>query len=581
MSNQIANVQDAQSYSHVQNALGHLNNMNGVSYDINNPILKLRVIASSCFFGEPSYYEEGAANSQKSSSRKVSDGYPFQKYLSEMLNAQGDYFSFDVLDTRSLLEKQIDVALSYDAAATLQEAVRLRKEDNIRTTPQVILVRAANHESVRGSSLIRQFAQDIMLRADEPAVQLAYQLQAFGRKSIPNALKKAWKVFLEKQPELQLAKYRMENRKVKTVDVVNLAHAKSDEINKLMRGELKLSTQDTWEALISKNGSNSQTWTQAVDLMGHMALLRNLRNFKKNDVDMAPVWEKLVATAEKGKQLPFRYYSAATALKEASLIDKDAKASLSKCMNLSMGQIPKFKGRVMSLCDNSGSAQGAMTSEFGSVKVAEIANLSAVLTAKNSDEGYVGVFGDKLKVEKVSQDAEVFSTMDKINTIGQGIGGGTENGIWLFFDKAIKEKEHWDHIFVYSDMQAGHGGLYGTNPREYEDYRWSAGGGRSEYIDVAKLIKVYREKVNPNVHVYLVQVAGYGDSLVPEFYNKTYILGGWSAGLFKFAHQMMTVNELLENGVAPNMNQVTKKLQASVAKKVKTLSSEQPKKRSK
>jgi hypothetical protein len=35
---------------------GHLNHMAGISYDIKNPILQLRVVTSSCFFGEPMYY---------------------------------------------------------------------------------------------------------------------------------------------------------------------------------------------------------------------------------------------------------------------------------------------------------------------------------------------------------------------------------------------------------------------------------------------------------------------------------------------------------------------------------------------
>jgi hypothetical protein len=57
-------------------------------------------------------------------------------------------------------------------------------------------------------------------------------------------------------------------------------------------------------------------------------------------------------------------------------------------------------------------------------------------------------------------------------------------------------------------------------------------------IDVAKLIKDYRNKVNPRVNVFLVQIAGQQDSLVPEFYERTYILGGWGTGLLHFADAM-------------------------------------------
>jgi hypothetical protein len=89
-------------------------------------------------------------------------------------------------------------------------------------------------------------------------------------------------------------------------------------------------------------------------------------------------------------------------------------------------------------------------------------------------------------------------------------------------------------------MQAGHGGLYGLDPRAYLPYLWRSG---SPHIDVAKLINAYRAKVNPDVNVYLVQVAGYQDIILPEFYKRTYILSGWSEGLFKFAQQMSNMME--------------------------------------
>lgn len=140
----------------------------------------------------------------------------------------------------------------------------------------------------------------------------------------------------------------------------------------------------------------------------------------------------------------------------------------------------------------------------------------------------------KLEVVPIRKRESVFSQTEKAHEIGKKIGHSTENGVWLFFDKAIKQSEHWDNIFIYSDMQAGHGGLYGVNQREYNDYRWQ----NTRNIDVAKLIKDYRKKVNPDVNVFLVQVAGYKDTLAPEFYNKTYILGGWGDGLLRFAKEI-------------------------------------------
>jgi hypothetical protein len=133
--------------------------------------------------------------------------------------------------------------------------------------------------------------------------------------------------------------------------------------------------------------------------------------------------------------------------------------------------------------------------------------------------------------------SSIFQQLEIAEGHARDIGQGTENGIWLFWDQAIKRREHWDSVFVFSDMQAGHGGLYGPDPRAYQDYRWDSGN----CIDVAKLAAAYRARVNPRVMVFLVQIAGYQDTLVPEFYDRTFILGGWGEGLLRFAAEMASL----------------------------------------
>lgn len=509
-------------------ALAHTNFMGSTSYDVSNPLVQLRMCAASSFFGEPVYY--GDTDSKRNSGA----GSSFIDALESVLGASGSMARWSKLGAADRMEQAIDEALAFDAKGTLEIAVALRQEDNIRTTPQVILVRAANNAAARGTGLVREYMTKIARRTDDVVTQFAYQMEVFSKK-VPNSLKRGWADYLSVQNEYSLAKYRMENRKYKLVDTLYFAHAKSDAIAKLMNGTLSLGNDQTWEALVSAKGASKETWTAAVDVMGHMALLRNLNNFTKHGVDTKVYLPKLVETAAKGKQLPFRYFSAYNAVgASAPSVVKDA---LETCLEESLGNLPMFKGRVMSLCDNSGSAQSAATSSMGTVKVNHIANLTAVLTARRSEDGHVGVFGDKLETFSVGKKSSVFSEMEKANRIGEKIGAGTEHGIWLFWDKAIKNKEQWDHVFVYSDMQAGHGGLYGTGG--YDAYRWQNG----RHIDVPKLIAEYRRTVNPNVHVYLVQVAGYRDTLVPEVYAKTHILGGWGDGILRYAARMAQLED--------------------------------------
>jgi 60 kDa SS-A/Ro ribonucleoprotein len=506
----------------------HLNFMGGPSYDIDNPVTRLRVVAASCFFGEPMYYHQDVTDRRPQRTHPGRLSGAQRAHLTATLGAL-DPQAWRAFTPAQRLEQAIDEALEHDPVATLELAVELRQQWNIRVTPQVMLVRAANHAKVRGTDLVRRHAPQIIARVDECATGLAYQL-SLGN-TIPNGLKKAWKTALEQASPTALAKYRMEARGVKTVDVVNLVHAYSPAIDRLVRGELKLEG-ETWESLISTQGSGQAQWQAALEVMGHMALLRNLRNLVLHGVEPKSFTNKLIEGTRTGKQLPFRYYSAYRAVKETgahqSILD-----AIEESMEVSLGELPSFEGRVMSLCDNSGSAQGTATSSMGRMRVSTIANLSAVLTARRATEGHVGVFGDHLETFRV--EGRIMPNLERAEALAAKIGMSTENGIWLFWNAAIRNREHWDHVFVYSDMQAGHGGLFGTNQKAYSDYLWPGGG---HYIDVPKLIEAYRRQVNPNVLVYLVQVAGYADTIVPETYRGTFILGGWGDGLLRYAHAM-------------------------------------------
>jgi len=517
----------------------HLNWMGDPSYKIGDPIFNLKLAASSCFFGEPQYYHSGEAD--KTNARATVKG-SLSNYdlasLRKTLNAI-DPQEWRGMSSKQMMESAIDKALAHDPESTLLVAAELRNSDNIRTTPQVIMVRAAHCDKLKGTGLIRKYAKMIMKRADEPAVQLAYQIETYGRSKIPNSLKKAWKDVLEGFNDYQLAKYRMESREVKTVDVMNLVHPKSESISKLAKGELK-TTGETWESIISAEGSNEKSWTKALDHLGHMALLKNLRNLIQNNIAPREFVNKLVDGVESGKQLPFRYFSALKAVDEASSRSGAVLDALEECLEKSIDNLPKFEGRVMSLCDNSGSAWSATTSSMGTMHIAEIANLTALLTAKASEDGWVGRFGDKLVVEQVRKKESIYSQLKKMCAKGYNdVGGNTEHGIWTFWETAIKEKQHWDHVFTYSDMQAGRGQLYGTSS---VDVNFVVNGRRMQqgmsYVDVPKLIMEYRNKVNPNVKVFLVQVAGYQDTIIPEFYDKTYMLSGWSDNVLKFASKV-------------------------------------------
>lgn len=516
--------------------LAHKNWMDGTSFDVKNPLTKLRLASASAFFGEPKYYGGGSTTDTTRyiyRTEKVSnlDRESMAKSLGG--DTVREWLSTAPVD---IMVNAIQEALNHDLEATLKMAVELRTVDQIRTTPQVILVMAANHPNSKGTGLVRKYGQEILARADEMTVQLAFQLAKYG-KPIPMALRRLWGDKLNTFSSYQLAKYRQEKHEVKLVDVLNLAHGvkpNNQTLDQLVKGTLK-TTGTTWESIISQGGSTKENWEKAIDVAGHMALLRNIRNMLNKGVDPDMFIDKLVSGAKTGKQLPFRYMSAYNAIKDHNPSGKIIDA-LDSCLEFSaVNNVPFLGKKVASLVDNSGSAHGQLTSEMGSMSVAQIANLMGTFVGLRADDGWVGVFGDNLEMVSIRKKASVLDQVTNLNKVGKTIGHSTENGIWLFWKDAINNKTHWDTVFIMSDMQAGHGGLYGKVPSDYREYTWSD----HRCIDVNKLISKYRKDVNPDVKVFMIQMAGYTDTLVPEFYPNTYILSGWGPGVLQFAGKVI------------------------------------------
>ena len=520
-----------------------VNFMGGVSYEL-NPLDTLKMISASSIFAEPQYY--------RNSGMKDGDRYRVDACVAK-------YALFDIPEKTTaseLMISAINKALDYDFKATIEWAKELRYDYYMRLNPQVIMVLASVHParasfSEKYPGLFREINIEVMRRADEPSSQLAFYLYNYGSKSkIPSVLKRSWCDRIEKMSRYEMAKYK--NSEVGLINTIRVCHANNNLVNELMStGTIEVKDEDkTWENLRSQGMSFKEIINTIK--MPHMALLRNLRNIFKelNDDDKETaidILNQLKVGVKNGKQFPFRYYSALKQIKDNQevkfrplIID-----ALEECIDISIDNMPKLKGKTMCLSDNSGSAWGTFNSEYGTMTVADIDNLSSVITAMCSDEGYVGKFGDKLITTPISKRNGALQQANNISNDRYNIGGSTENGIWLFFEQAIKKHEYYDNIFIYSDMQAGHGGLYGIGSSYLINGESFTCKGR--YIDVMKLIDKYRNTVNPKVNVFCVQTAGYNNVLIPEYTYRGAVLYGWTGKESLFASKIIEQWDGIEN----------------------------------
>lgn len=521
------------------------NFMGGESYRV-NPLDTLKMITASSIFGEPSYYRDGGLGSKVQDAR-----YRRCELLDKHLLFAQDWYG---LTTTEIMERTIDEALTADFEGTLRWAVTLRQEFYMRLNPQVIMVRAALHPgrkpfTDKNPGLFLQLEHLVMDRGDDAMSQLAYFLyRNNGKQNMPSLLKRSLAAKLENLDAYEAAKYK--NAEIGLRDAVRITHAHSPVIDEFMKkGTIDLpARKKTWENLRSEGMGWKDIFHEIP--MGHMALLRNLRGVFSEMEDAAfcrEYLERLREGVHGSRQFPFRYYSAYIAVEKSDCAHKpQILDALEECIDLSMENMPKFRGKTMCLSDNSGSAWGAIPSEYGTVQVAVIDNLSSVIAAAASEEGYVGKFGNLLKVYPVSRRGQILRQCRSVSdTMYSDVGGDTEGGIWEFFSHAIDKKEHWDQIFIYSDQQAGHGGLYGTAAQQ-ELYREQGfgcpGSGRSgdgSYINVFDLILSYRRNVNPDVNVFSIQTAGYNNVCIPEYAYRTCILYGWTGRELNFARQMI------------------------------------------
>ena len=548
MSKAVAGMQEANSLRLSETVT---NFMGGDSYVV-NPLDTLKMISASSIFGEPQYYVDGKFAKKTCKVSSFLEPFTFipKQYIGK--------------NTEDIMTAAIDAALDYDFGGTLEWAVELRNDYFMRLNPQVIMVRAAIHPkraewTAKNPGLFNAYNKKVMQRADDGLSQMSYYLFSNkGKKNaIPSVIKRSWADKLSSLTRYQVAKYK--NHEIGMINGVRLCHANSPVINELMTTGTVAVKEDnmTWENLRSA-GESWKSIFQKTD-MGHMALLRNIRGVFTEVDDLKFCREYMTAIKDgvvKGKQFPFRYYAAIRAVASSNCNHKSFIINaLEECVDIALENFPKLKGKTMCLSDNSGSAWGTFNSEYGSVTVAEIDNLSSVITAACSEDGYVGKFGDELKVYPVSFRQGILSQTRAITQCGSSdVGRGTEGGIWKFFQQAIENHEHWDNIFIYSDQQAGTGALYGkySDTMEYENAGFECNGGM---INVFKLVQEYRKKVNPKVNVFSIQTNGYADNVLPEYAYRTNLMYGWTGKEALFAQKIIEQWDAIEKKNSENIPQ--------------------------
>jgi len=470
------------------------------------------------------------------------------------------------------VEQEFDACADENPEFVLKLAKYARQEENLRQIPQALLVLAAN--DARTKPFVRDYAQDIMSRTDEPLEVLAFHVSYTGSRSIPNALKKGIEDAMHQWNEWQFAKWDQPNKEWQYRDLLNLVHPKprDDErgniFEKIAYGDLDdyedveaLKQEDTWESELSEDDDRSkeEKYRDSLENMGLFPRIRQARDMLEAGIEADEIYGDVTDEWIRNSRLyPFRFYQAYKAIDEATDSDdldifggrrglgggvfsntntssdsdipsgeaRAAKDFLEHAMEVSTENLPDVLEDTFVSVDTSGSMNSPVSGD-SDLQMVEISTLfGALLYERGAD---VSAFASDIERYRGDRRDSVMTNVNGL--MGLGVGGGTSG---YLIPKALREYEmdSYNQVIVFTDMQmwgSGGTGLYTSN---------NSGTFRDEW-------NRYKEEVNPDASLYLVDLNSYGDLVTPEGAQDVYNISGWTENVVDFIDKMENVDGMI------------------------------------
>lgn len=391
----------------------------------------------------------------------------------------------------------------------------LRNEANMRTAAIVGAVefcrafKAQNSLTRHHMGYARATMAAVLQRADEPGEALAYHLANYGRK-LPKSLRRGVADAAQRlYNEYNTLKYDTASHGVRFGDVLELTHPKPGlpyqaalfkhlidrrhgrdgeveavklhtiSTNQWLRqqvqeGNFHLLLQAptlrdagmTWEDALSLAGdkvNKGVLWEALIPSMGYMALLRNLRNFDQHGIGELAAQQVIARLTDpeqvaRSRQLPLRFLSAYNAVANLRWA-----YPLEQALELSLRNVPEFKGSTLILIDTSGSMNSSFSKD-GSLRYWDAAALFGLALARRCENATVVSFSSHSREFPLTKGASLLTLLTQFRN-SFFFNGGTAT--------AAAVREHYrnhDRVVVLTDEQAdvhrwGHVGVFAPVPQ--------------------------------------------------------------------------------------------------------------------
>ncbi|MCK4666854.1 TROVE domain-containing protein [Candidatus Dependentiae bacterium] len=448
-------------------------------------------------------------------------------------------------------------ALAIDPEFVLQLAVYCREKMYLRSVPLMLVAEYANVTPGTVPNA-RKYIARVIQRADELTELVSYQFnrnKVIPRKSkLPMALKFGIASAFNKFNAYKLAKYNNPTT-VTLRDVLRLTRPKptteeqAETFNMLFKDTLPMPK--TWELM---RMTGQMTWHDVVNdifnkngkVMNYMAQIRNIRSVMNDssitNEDVA-LMAKMISDKEavlKSKQLPFRFLTAYRIVMENpgkyANIFMDA---LETAITYSTENMPKLTGTTLIASDVSASMQRKIATGVDkrgnvrevSIERYDIGILLGMIANTFCENSITGLFGDTWKPISTSKHSGILSNTMNMHR-REGEVGYSTNG-YKIIKYLLDNNISVERIFIFTDGQFWNSkSIYNENPGFYDSAFHGDRHFSSEFMK-------YQRK-NPNVKLYVFDLAGYGKMFIPQDVENVCMMGGWSDKIFNFIEKFET-----------------------------------------
>jgi hypothetical protein len=399
-------------------------------------------------------------------------------------------------------------------------AVYARNVMYLRSAPVFLLVMSLKTPSRK---IIRRYVPVIVRRPDEILEALSLYKMANGRiGSLPNQFRKGLQDTYPSFDEYQFGKYYGRGRKITQKNAIRIIHPtpRTPEQRRLYRKIRHdgLETPRTWETVLSDWRGNFETkadaWRHVIPNMGYFAKVRNLRNLLQERVSLDNVVSHIAnpRAIAKSRMFPYRFYIARKFIAPLRDVDEFEKQKAIKALNealdSSADNMPLMKGKTAIFSDLSGSMNRSVT-KMSDMNRDELGALTSATLYKRAENGIVGVFATDYKTLTLNPADSILSLAQEIS---RALPGGNTNG-HLALDYLLQNRIKVDRaIFVTDEMLWTHRYTRESFRRSWTHYR----------------------QYSPETILYIIDIAGYGSSLVPEGSPNVVQISGYSDKIFKY-----------------------------------------------